>query len=68
MWKKGWNAKGFGFTLKNCDCDFDLRNFIVGAPESFDVHYGKFRIFFFVLRFSFSYFLIWINLFNVWPK
>jgi cap1 methyltransferase len=41
LWRKGWEAKGFGFTLRECDCDFNLRDFIMGSPESFDIHYGK---------------------------
>ncbi|XP_046383101.1 cap-specific mRNA (nucleoside-2'-O-)-methyltransferase 1 [Ischnura elegans] len=39
LWRKGWEAKGFGFTLKN-ENDFCLSDFLVGTPESFETHYG----------------------------
>lgn len=39
LWKKGWHAKGFGFTLK-CENDFKLEKFLAGTPETFDTYYG----------------------------
>ncbi|XP_071441428.1 cap-specific mRNA (nucleoside-2'-O-)-methyltransferase 1 [Hetaerina americana] len=39
LWRKGWEAKGFGFTLKK-ENDFRLSDFLVGSPESFETHYG----------------------------
>lgn len=39
LWRKKINVKGFGFTLKG-DCDFKLNDFLVGAPEFFETHYG----------------------------
>ena len=47
LWKKGWRAKGYGFTLKG-DCDFKLADFTAGTPESFDTHYGRLEYNFFV--------------------
>jgi len=40
LWRKGWQAKGFGFTLKG-DNDFKLEEFLAGTPETFEPHYGK---------------------------
>lgn len=39
LWRKKWRAKGFGFTLKG-DNDFKLNEFLAGAPEYFEPHYG----------------------------
>lgn len=39
LWRKNWNAKGFGFTLK-CENDFKLHDFLAGNPETFDTYYG----------------------------
>lgn len=39
LWRKGWHAKGFGFTLKG-DNDFKLEEFLAGTPETFEPHYG----------------------------
>lgn len=39
LWRKNWQAKGFGFTLK-CENDFKLHDFLAGSPEWFDTHYG----------------------------
>jgi cap1 methyltransferase len=39
LWRKKWKAKGFGLTLK-AENDFCLDNFLAGAPEYFETHYG----------------------------
>lgn len=39
LWRKKWEAKGFGFTLKGPN-DFKLEEFFAGPPESFEPHYG----------------------------
>ncbi|XP_070579029.1 cap-specific mRNA (nucleoside-2'-O-)-methyltransferase 1-like [Ptychodera flava] len=39
LWKKKWNAKGFGFTLKGAN-DFKLEDFFAASPELFEPHYG----------------------------
>lgn len=39
LYRKSWEAKGFGFTLKGPN-DFKLDKFYAGSPESFDVYYG----------------------------
>ncbi|RWS08274.1 cap-specific mRNA (nucleoside-2'-O-)-methyltransferase 1-like protein [Dinothrombium tinctorium] len=39
LWRKGWEAKGFGLTLKN-ENDFKLGEFLSGTPETFEPHYG----------------------------
>uniref|UniRef100_A0A182N1J3 Cap-specific mRNA (nucleoside-2'-O-)-methyltransferase 1 n=2 Tax=Cellia TaxID=44534 RepID=A0A182N1J3_9DIPT len=39
LWRKGWHAKGFGFTLKGGN-DFRLDDFTAGSPETFDPYYG----------------------------
>lgn len=39
LWRKGWQAKGFGFTLVG-DNDFKLDAFLAGTPETFEPHYG----------------------------
>lgn len=39
LWRKGWEAKGFGFTLRGPN-DFKLEEFYAGSPESFEAHYG----------------------------
>lgn len=41
LFRLGWRAKGFGFTLRG-DCDFRLSDFIAGTPETFEPHYGFF--------------------------
>ena len=40
FWRKKWEAKGFGFTLKKSENDFQLNNFIAGDPEGLEVFYG----------------------------
>ena len=40
LWRKKWKAKGFGLTLKEGDNDFRLDDFLAGAPEYFETHYG----------------------------
>ncbi|KAJ6633201.1 Cap-specific mRNA (nucleoside-2'-O-)-methyltransferase 1 [Pseudolycoriella hygida] len=39
LWRKGWQAKGFGFTLRN-ENDFKLDEFLAGNAETFDAYYG----------------------------
>ncbi|XP_055370979.1 cap-specific mRNA (nucleoside-2'-O-)-methyltransferase 1 [Condylostylus longicornis] len=39
LYRKKWEAKGFGFTLRG-DNDFKLTEFLAGPPETFDPHYG----------------------------
>lgn len=39
LYRRGWTAKGFGFTLKN-ENDFKLHEFYAGSPETFDTYYG----------------------------
>jgi cap1 methyltransferase len=39
LYRKKWEAKGFGFTLK-CENDFKLHDFFVGPPETFAPFYG----------------------------
>lgn len=39
LWRKKWEAKGFGLTLKG-DLDFDIKNFATAEPESFEAIYG----------------------------
>ncbi|KAJ8670272.1 hypothetical protein QAD02_001531 [Eretmocerus hayati] len=39
LYRKGWEAKGFGFTLKN-ENDFKLHDFHAGPCESFHPYYG----------------------------
>ncbi|XP_032517656.2 cap-specific mRNA (nucleoside-2'-O-)-methyltransferase 1 [Danaus plexippus] len=39
LYRKGWRAKGFGFTLKGSN-DFKLSDFYAGAPETFNPYYG----------------------------
>ncbi|XP_050548974.1 cap-specific mRNA (nucleoside-2'-O-)-methyltransferase 1 isoform X2 [Daktulosphaira vitifoliae] len=40
LWRKGWRAKGIGFTLRN-ENDFKLNDFYAGSPESFQTYYGS---------------------------
>ncbi|XP_065222418.1 cap-specific mRNA (nucleoside-2'-O-)-methyltransferase 1 [Planococcus citri] len=40
LWRKKWQAKGFGFTLKG-DNDFKLEDFYAGPCESFEPFYGE---------------------------
>lgn len=40
LWRKKWESKGFGFTLKGNN-DFKLEDFFAGPPETFEPHYGK---------------------------
>ena len=40
LWRKKWEAKGFGFTLKG-PCDFKLEEFFAASSEFFEPHYGK---------------------------
>jgi len=40
LWRKGWDAKGFGFTLKG-PCDFKLEDFFAAPCELLEPHYGK---------------------------
>ncbi|XP_053950951.1 cap-specific mRNA (nucleoside-2'-O-)-methyltransferase 1 [Anastrepha ludens] len=39
LYRKSWEAKGFGFTLRGPN-DFKLDKFFAGSPESFDTFYG----------------------------
>jgi cap1 methyltransferase len=39
LYRKKWEAKGFGFTLKS-ENDFKLHDFFVGPPETFCPYYG----------------------------
>lgn len=39
LYRKGWQAKGFGFTLRGAN-DFKLDKFFAASPESFDPFYG----------------------------
>lgn len=39
LYRKSWEAKGFGFTLRGAN-DFKLDKFSAGSPESFDPYYG----------------------------
>jgi len=40
LWRKGWKAKGVGFTLRSIN-DFKLNDFYAGSPESFEAYYGN---------------------------
>lgn len=40
MWRKKWEAKGFGFTLKRSN-DFKLEDFHAAPCECFEPHYGN---------------------------
>ena len=51
LFRKKWEAKGFGFTLKGSH-DFKLEDFFAGPPESFEPHYGKIFSFLMVLLYS----------------
>lgn len=39
LWRKKWQAKGIGFTLRNAD-DFQLNAFSAGDTETFETYYG----------------------------
>jgi len=39
LWRKSWDAKGFGFTLKGPN-DFKLEDFFAAPCELFEPHYG----------------------------
>ena len=39
LWRKNWEAKGFGFTLKGSN-DFKLDDFYAAPSELFKPHYG----------------------------
>lgn len=39
LYRKSWEAKGFGFTLRGAN-DFKLDKFFAASPESFDAFYG----------------------------
>lgn len=39
LWRKGWQAKGFGFTLRK-ENDFKLHDFFAGSPATFEPYYG----------------------------
>ena len=41
LWRKKWDCKGFGFTLKG-PCDFKLGEFFAAHSELFEPHYGEF--------------------------
>ena len=45
LWRKKWDSKGFGFTLKG-PCDFKLDEFFAAHSELFEPHYGKLYLFF----------------------
>ena len=40
LWRKSWDAKGFGFTLKGNN-DFKLEEFFSAHSELFEPHYGE---------------------------
>ena len=40
LWRRRWEAKGFGFTLKGSH-DFKLEDFFAAPSECFEPHYGK---------------------------
>ncbi|CAB3368772.1 Hypothetical predicted protein [Cloeon dipterum] len=40
LWRKRWQAKGFGFTLRG-GSDFKLKNFYAASAETFEPCYGK---------------------------
>jgi len=40
LWRKGWTAKGFGFTLCSSN-DFRLEDFYAASPETFEPCYGQ---------------------------
>lgn len=40
LWRKTWESKGFGFTLKGPN-DFKLEEFRAGSPETFEPYYGE---------------------------
>jgi len=40
LWRKGWTAKGFGFTLRSSN-DFKLEDFYAASPETFEPCYGQ---------------------------
>ncbi|KAK7872080.1 hypothetical protein R5R35_004564 [Gryllus longicercus] len=40
LWRRKWNSKGFGFTLKG-DNDFRLADFYAGPSETFEPYYGQ---------------------------
>ena len=42
LYRLGWRAKGFGFTLRG-ECDFKLDDFIAGTPETFEPYYGVYN-------------------------
>jgi len=39
LWRKSWDAKGFGFTLRGTN-DFKLEDFFAAPCELFEPHYG----------------------------
>lgn len=45
LWRKSWNAKGVGFTLRESN-DFKLDDFYAGFPDSFETFYGEFHLMF----------------------
>lgn len=56
LWRKKWDAKGFGFTLKRSN-DFKLEDFYAAPSECFEPHYGtklmsSYKIRFFIDLFS----------------
>lgn len=52
LWRKKWEAKGFGFTLKGPD-DFKLEKFHHSAPsECFEPHYGTSYVYIKETKFS----------------
>uniref|UniRef100_A0A4W3GG26 Cap-specific mRNA (nucleoside-2'-O-)-methyltransferase 1 n=1 Tax=Callorhinchus milii TaxID=7868 RepID=A0A4W3GG26_CALMI len=40
LWRRRWNAKGFGMTLKG-PCDFKLEDFFAASSEMFEPYYGE---------------------------
>lgn len=40
LYRKRWESKGFGFTLR-AENDFKLHDFFVGPPETFSPYYGS---------------------------
>ena len=60
LWRKKWEAKGFGFTLKGTN-DFKLEDFFSAPGECFEPHYGTAQCHFFYRNLIFFFVEIGIN-------
>ena len=61
LWRKSWDAKGFGFTLKG-PSDFKLEDFFAAPCELFEPHYGmKFAV---LLCISYVYIVAQFHVFH----